>query len=294
MGVEFDRILEGFEGPFEEIDAVAKPLTGRVTGARGAAGFLLSHAANDAFTATNRLLEKGQEVYWLSESTSANGTTWPPGTIYIPAASATAGALAAMATELGLSFDGVSTTPSSSALKIGPVRIGLWDRYGGSTASGWTRWLFEQFEFPYQLVFPKDLDAGNLNDKFDVLVFVSNAIPPGGVNMAPRASTREGTQPNAEDIPAEYRGGSDTSPPRRRSRSLRSFSRRAARSSIGSSTNLGPHLGLPMGNHLVDRNGNFKNRPVDLQKLRPQDARRLVHHRAQRHPPDLEPSPKPQ
>ena len=37
--------------------------------------------------------------------------------------------------------------------------------------SGWTRLIFENFEFPYELVFPPDLDAGNLNAKFDVLVF---------------------------------------------------------------------------------------------------------------------------
>ena len=57
------------------------------------------------------------------------------------------------------------------------MRIGLWDRYGGSMPSGWTRWLFEQYEFPFDVVYPQTLDAGNLNAKFDVLVFVDGAIP---------------------------------------------------------------------------------------------------------------------
>src|SRR3989304_8575293 len=35
-----------------------------------------------------------------------------------------------------------------------------------------------------------------------------------------------------------------------------------------------------------------QNRPVDLQKLRRQNAHRFLHHRAQRHPPDLGPSRK--
>jgi len=43
--------------------------------------------------------------------------------------------------------------------------------------SGWTRWLFEQFEFPFEVVFPGTLDAGNLNAKYDVLVFVDGGIP---------------------------------------------------------------------------------------------------------------------
>jgi len=33
-------------------------------------------------------------------------------------------------------------------------RIALADVYGGSMPSGWDRWLLEQFEFPYTVVFP--------------------------------------------------------------------------------------------------------------------------------------------
>ena len=37
--------------------------------------------------------------------------------------------------------------------------------------SGWTRLILENFEFPYERVFPPDLDKGNLREKYDVLVF---------------------------------------------------------------------------------------------------------------------------
>ena len=61
-------------------------------------------------------------------------------------------------------------------------RIGLWDQYGGSMESGWTRWILEQFEFPFERVFAPQLDAGNLNATYDVLIFVNGGIPdaPGG------------------------------------------------------------------------------------------------------------------
>ena len=62
-------------------------------------------------------------------------------------------------------------------MKLKPVRIGLWDQYGGSMPSGWVRWLFEQYEFPFDVVYPQTLDAGNLNAKFDVLLFVDGGIP---------------------------------------------------------------------------------------------------------------------
>src|SRR5438552_8830514 len=83
-----------------------------------------------------------------------------------------------LATDKGLTFDTVATRPAGDAMKLKPVRIGLWDQYGGSMPTGWTRWLFEQYEFPFEVVFPKALDAGKLRERFDVLVYVTGAIPP--------------------------------------------------------------------------------------------------------------------
>jgi hypothetical protein len=253
MGVEFDRILEGFDGPFEKVKGLAKPLPGKVTNARGAAGFLLSHEVNDAFIATNRLLGSDHEVYWLKEPLSANGKTYPVGTIYVKATSSTGNMLDKMTKELGLSFDGVKTEPSANALQLNKVRIGLWDRYGGSMPSGWTRWLFEQFEFPFEVVYPQTLDGGDLNAELDVLVFVTDAIPAGEVNMAPRARSRGGSQPDANMIPAEYRGSLGRVTTEKTVPKLIDFMEAGGTIlAIGSSTNLGPLAGLPMSNHIVD------------------------------------------
>ncbi|MCH6548184.1 MAG: peptidase, partial [Gemmatimonadetes bacterium] len=87
MNVEFDRILDGFDGPFERIVGLAAVKPGEVASANGAAGFLLSHHPNDGFVATNRLLAAGREVYWLATPIATGGETWPAGTIYIPNAS---------------------------------------------------------------------------------------------------------------------------------------------------------------------------------------------------------------
>src|SRR5688572_15807747 len=73
MGVQFDRILDGFDGPFEVIAGLAKPPAGKVSGSQNAAGYLVSHRVNDAFLATNRLLANKERVYWLPKSFSANG-----------------------------------------------------------------------------------------------------------------------------------------------------------------------------------------------------------------------------
>ena len=60
MGVTFDRVLDDFNGPFQRVTDLQKPAPGKVTS--GTAGYLLTHASNDAFTAVNRLLAAGEEV----------------------------------------------------------------------------------------------------------------------------------------------------------------------------------------------------------------------------------------
>src|SRR6185503_8149179 len=140
-------------------------------------GYLLSHQVNDAFVAVNRLLKANEEVYWLKSAANANGKTYQAGTMFIPAKATTLAIVKKLAADKGLTFDAVPSRPAGDAMKLKPVRIGLWDQYGGSMPSGWTRWLFEQYEFPFEVVFPQTLDAGNLNAKYDVLVFVDGAIP---------------------------------------------------------------------------------------------------------------------
>lgn len=256
MGIEFDRILDGFEGPFEKIEGFARPLAGKVAEVKDAAGFLLSHAFNDAVVVTNRLLSNDHDVYWLTEPYTSDGTNYPAGTIYIPVKRSTADILRSMANELGVSFNGIAAPPSGDVLKLYSVRIGLWDRYGGSMPSGWTRWLLEQFEFPFQVVYPQDLDGGNLNKKFDVLIFATGAIPAGKVNMAPRSRSGRRGEPDPESIPEKHRGWLgeitfDKTVPK-----LVEFLEKGGTVLvIGSSTNLGPLMGVPMTNHIVNGKG---------------------------------------
>ncbi|MCP4707065.1 MAG: peptidase, partial [Planctomycetes bacterium] len=249
MGVEFDRITNGFDGPFEEIEGFAKIPEGRVIARRiqNPTGFLLSHQVNDSFVAVHRLLGAGEQVYWLKDSisTSTRRNAIPAGTMYIPAKQSTESLLNDLTAEFGLTFQAIAEKPAVAMLKINPVKIGLWDRYGGSMPSGWTRWILEQFEFPFELVFPQELDAGNLKDKFDVLVFVTGAIPGGG------GRTRSGRQTNLQNIPAEYRDrvGNITADTIEQLKQFMNDGGSVV--TIGTSTALGYQVDLPIANALV-------------------------------------------
>jgi hypothetical protein len=55
-------------------------------------------------------------------------------------------------------------------------RIGLYRSFVPSMDEGWTRWLLEQFGFAYTTVRNKDVQAGDLKQRFDVLVFPDQPV----------------------------------------------------------------------------------------------------------------------
>jgi hypothetical protein len=149
--------------------------------------------------------------------------------------------------------------------RLRPVRIGLWDRYGGSMESGWTRWIFEQFRFPYQVVYASELDAGNLNAKYDVLVFVNGGIPE---RDRERPAGGGGGMPDPASVPAEYRNQLGAVTVARTVPQLRAFLENGGTVvTIGGSTALARHLGLPITDALVERDSAGRERHLPNEKF---------------------------
>jgi hypothetical protein len=175
MGVKFDRVLDGVDGPFQKLTSEVKPPSGRITVVPNPAGYLLSHEVNDSFTAVNRLLRDNEDVQWLKNSFTANEKTYPAGTHYIPTKSGTTAKLKRIASEIGLSFDAVAAKPEVGSFALRAPRIALWDRSGGSVPSGWTRFVLEKFEFPFTVVWDDAIQANDFSRKFDVLILPDDA-----------------------------------------------------------------------------------------------------------------------
>jgi hypothetical protein len=148
-----------------------------------------------------------------------------------------------LADETGLRFQAVALTPPGEVIRLRPMRVGLWDQYGGSMPSGWTRWLLEQFEFPFEVVFPQELDAGDLASRYDVLIFVDGGIP---------ARDSRVDQPAPSSIPAEYHGHLGRVSVSRTIPLLRRFVEEGGTLlTIGTSTVVGEHFGLPIRDALT-------------------------------------------
>ena len=254
MGVEFDRVLDGFSGPFEPVAWLADPKPGTVAGSDSPAGYMVDHI-NEAFTAVNRVLARGGQAFWVEETFDEAGVSFAPGAFFIPAAATTRSELEEWGAQLGISFVGVATAPAAS-MELTHARVGLWDRYGGSMPSGWTRYVLEDFEFNFEVIYPPDIDAGNLNERFDVIVLPDGAMGGGGFGrFGGPDDDFVATLPDS----LRRRVGSlteETSAP-----ALRAFIENGgAVVAVGTSTRLGQQFGLPLASFLVDEDGDGLSR----------------------------------
>ncbi len=267
MGIKYERILDGFDCPCEKIPDLAPVPVGKVTQAPSGGGYLLSHQVNDAFVAVNRLLKANEEVYWLKAATSVNGKTYPAGTMYIPAKASTQAIVQKVATDKGLLFDAVAATPAGDSLKLKPVRIGLWDQYGGSMPSGWTRWIFEQYRVPVRSRLPADARRWKPECEIrrpGLRRWRDPGTRRGGRRWA--AGGFGGGQPAAESIPSEFRGWLGRVTVAKTVPELKKFVENGGTIlTIGSSTSLARHLGLPVRDALIET-VNGVTRPLPREK----------------------------
>ncbi len=269
MGVKFDRVLDAFEGPFERLPygQLQNPPAGRV--GPGAGGWLVSHRANNSFILANRLLKAGADAYWL-KTPPTGYPDFGAGSLYIPASEAARPVVTQAAAELGLDAVAVTLKAITDGVQLKPMRIALWDQYGGSMPSGWTRWNLEQFEFPFDVIYSQQVDAGNLRAKYDVIIFVNGAIPlpksMGATNS--RLSEFFVKVPTGDDLPAEYRGWTGSITEEKSIPALKQFAEQGGTLvTIGTSTNLAYHLGVPVRNALVEMGPSGRERRLPREKF---------------------------
>jgi hypothetical protein len=256
MHVQFDRLQDDFSGPFQRIQygEIQRPEPGTLASAKA---YLINAESNNAFIAVNEVLKAGEKAYRINSGDER-------GDFFIPGNPKTRNLLHKVKSEAGLEIRESSKVPENLT-RLSELRIGLWDTYGGSMSSGWVRLLMEQFNFKASLVYAKDIEAGDLNKKYDVLIFVPGAIPAFSGRSGGAISSNTG--PDPETIPSEYRGqlgriSADKSIPE-----LKKFIELGGKIvSIGSSTNLAYHLNLPVRNAIVELGANGIERSLPGEK----------------------------
>ena len=191
MGVDTVLVDEPFSAPLRRVESEVTPPTGRVTGS--ASTYVLPHSVNASFVAMNRLLRAGADVQWAEDELAIGDDVEAPGAILVSGVDRAS--MDTLAADLGLEIRTVTPSPEWGLLPIDAPRLGVYEPWGGNMDAGWTRWVLDQHEFAYTRVRSADIRAGDLRDRFDVLVFA---------DMTSADITR-GLQ--GRNIRPEYRGG---------------------------------------------------------------------------------------
>jgi len=261
MGFKFTRLLNAFDGPFKQVvyGEIQDP-KGNIASAPRVAGYILDSRCNNSFIAVNELIQSGIPIYRI-EKLSADIKNVGLGSFYIPANPKVKNILGKAADNLDLHVVTASKTPGNLSDKVSPLRVALWDMYGGSISSGWLRWTMEQFKFPFKTIYSKEINAGDLKKKYDIIIFVSGAIPAYGSKdqSSPRDTTKQ------SDIPVEFRShwgkiSADTS-----ITAIKKFLESGGSVvTIGKSANLAYHLKLPVSDQIVEMNkGKLTSLPTE-------------------------------
>ena len=250
MGVAFDRILDPFTGPFEKLAGFAKVSGGAALSVSPDARSVVTwtRGTNDAFVALNRLLKAGQEVYTATRATGS----FAPGSFFVRATPEAVRIVNAVAAERGVKFTAAAAMPASGTERVHLPRIALWDVYGGEISSGWMRFVFDQFEFPYTVVFANEIDNGDLS-KYDVLILPDGAVLSSAPDSA--LSFQQRSQPSPEKIPAEWRTHLGRISVAKSLPKIRAFIEQGGTLlALGDASEIGYKLELPLKDAVVDEN----------------------------------------
>jgi hypothetical protein len=89
--------------------------------------------------------------------------------------------------DLGLALWTTDKSPITNPIKTG-IRVGIYQGPRGNMDEGWTRYVFDTFNAPYESLRDPGLTEGNLRNRFDAIVLPSDR-------------TREPVDPEASDTP---------------------------------------------------------------------------------------------
>jgi hypothetical protein len=182
MGVTTVMVVEPVSADaraaLKRIDRVT-PIAGKVDGSGPV--FAFSHNSNAAMKSVNDILNAGGTVSFGKSDAMiyASGNAGPT--------------LHDILRNDGVDAKSLSEAPANFAAK--KIRVGLYEPWAGNIDEGWTKWILEQFHFPFTVMHNDDVQAGHLRAKFDSIVLAE---------MAPRQIV-EGMQPGT--VPGRYAGG---------------------------------------------------------------------------------------
>jgi len=175
MGVEVIPVNDPLKAQLQLLAPLSPP-SGKLIGGEAKFAYLLYHQENNSFIATNRLLKEGYNIYWAADPFTLDKTTFPAGTIIIPVAKGLHRRMQELIKTLCLRAYAHNKPISSRAYQLKQPRLALYQSWIPSMDEGWTRWILEQFQFPYQTIHDDDIRRGGLFNRFDVIILPDQRV----------------------------------------------------------------------------------------------------------------------
>ena len=165
LGVSVFLAEEPFRANTERVTTL-EPAGGELTGS--GRYWLFSHSNNAFARLSNRLLAGGASLSWAPNGFQAGGEAFPVGTVL---ASVPEGLDAGeLMRGLPVEVTRVSRQPQLAWKRVTAPRIGIYQSYDASMDEGWTRWILEEYEFPYKRLQNQRIRNGNLKSDFDLIL----------------------------------------------------------------------------------------------------------------------------
>jgi hypothetical protein len=170
MGVQVNRVEQTFDAPPTVRLEQSTITPGGLWGDRRPAYFVIDGRGNGATIATNRLLAANAIVSWTTTPMELEGFTYAPGAIVVRDSETVRPVVDRLAIELGLRATGARGWPPERLVPVARPRVGLYKSWVENIDEGWTRWLLERYEFPYENLSDQDLRRGSLKSRVDVII----------------------------------------------------------------------------------------------------------------------------
>ena len=196
MGVEVVAVPRSFSFERERVERATPPPVS--LDGRGAA-LALPSELNDSIVAVNRILRDGGKVWRATRPLKAGPTPLAAGAFVVSLKDRATAKAIEHVRALAIPAATLAALPGAEAglAPLNSPRVGLYKPWTANIDEGWTRWLLEQFEFPFASVVDADVRAGTLRERFDAIILPSIRNAAQGIVDGNRTGT----------LPPEYVGG---------------------------------------------------------------------------------------
>ena len=201
MGVSFNQIDESFDASLALLSgvpypsAMAPPSTPYV---------VLDARENASYAVAIALLEQDADVYRSTGTVAGDGFEVPAGSFIVSNTPQVQDALPRLLEEWHASVHALADMGGIESVALRMPRIGLYQSWRSNMDEGWTRFVLDEFGFPFTTLHNEDV-RGNLNGSYDVIVF-ANENPSVIKTGLPEPGTT-GYATGLGAYPPEYDGG---------------------------------------------------------------------------------------